>query len=429
MEIKTVIQGSLNSTKKILKEVPFGIFLTDSNKIIHYLNKYALKISEYTTEDQLLGKPSEDFFTNCDATITDINQPSQNKSSECLFVKKSMQTLPIIKTEIKISIGTEDFYIESFTDISLQKKAEKILIQHKQILEKEIEKRSKELIHKNKILEKEIKKQKETEKNLKEAQSQLIQAEKLSSIGELAAGIAHEINNPLGYIISNTHTLERYLKKVVFFIEEEELKNNEKLQLIIKDILPIIKSNNEGLDQISKIVSSLKDFSRIDSIEKMEFADLNKLIKDTIIVARNRFKYIAKVQTQLKEIPLLYCNPSQINQVILNIIINAAQAIEELQMDEKGIIKIKTWNNCDNIFFSISNNGAYLPKEIQKEIFNPFFTTKDVGKGTGLGLNIAYDIISIKHNGKIKVKSIRGKYTTFTITLPIVKEIKEKKNE
>jgi Signal transduction histidine kinase regulating C4-dicarboxylate transport system len=270
-------------------------------------------------------------------------------------------------------------------------------------------------------------------------QSQLVQQEKMAGIGQLSAGIAHEINNPLGYTQSNLDTLKKYLVKIKGFLDTlkniedilkteptEEVRNlleiietsqkKNKINIIIDDIDDIIGESIIGLNKIEKIVKCLLGFAR-SSASEFEDYDLNKGIIDTLAVADNEIKYFATVVEELGDIPYIEVAGSSINQVLLNLIINAVHAIKETS--HKGLLTLKTFEENDSVYCSIADNGSGISKENIDNIFTPFFTTKPVGMGTGLGLSIAYDIIVNKHAGAIKIESEEGKGTTFIIRLPI----------
>jgi PAS domain S-box-containing protein len=288
---------------------------------------------------------------------------------------------------------------------------------------------------------------------LKSTQAYLLQNEKMASIGQLAAGVAHEINNPTGFVHSNLGSLNKYSDKVlelltryeeglaslnknngtqelVSFCEEmEELKKKLKIDFIMKDFKKVIADSLEGTERIRKIVADLKSFSRVDQAE-FKYANINEGLASTLNVIWNELKYKCTVEKDYGELPQIYCNLGQLNQVFMNILVNAAQAIAE-----KGTIKITTryvngqeatakeHSTQGSIEVKISDTGCGIPEDKIKRIFEPFFTTKPVGGGTGLGLSIAYDIIK-KHQGEITVASERGKGTIFTITLPFVSEKK-----
>ncbi len=267
---------------------------------------------------------------------------------------------------------------------------------------------------------------------LKTTQAQILQREKMASIGRLAAGVAHEINNPMGFISSNLGTLGKYVNKLSGFINTqtavmESLKSTEipeelrekrkklKLDFILEDVQELIKESLEGAERVTKIVQNLKTFSRVDQAE-YKYADINECIESTLNIAWNELKYKATVKKEYQKLPLTKCYPQQLNQVFMNLLVNAAHSIEK-----QGEIKIKTWDGDGSIMISISDTGCGIPKDRLNRIFEPFFTTKEVGKGTGLGLSITYDIIK-KHNGEITVESEAGKGTTFTVRIPVVEE-------
>lgn len=267
--------------------------------------------------------------------------------------------------------------------------------------------------------------------NLKIAQSQITQQEKMASIGQLAAGVAHEINNPTGFIMSNLGSLQKYVNKLVEFIKvqaeaveglseerKEEIRKKRsslKVDFITEDIRSLVSESLDGTERIKKIVQDLKSFSRVDEAEQKR-ADINAGIESTINIVWNELKYKATVNKEYGDIPHTMCNPGQLNQVFMNILVNAAHAIEK-----QGEIRVRTWHEGGYINVSISDTGSGIPADKLPRIFEPFYTTKEVGKGTGLGLSIAYDIVK-KHNGEIEVESEVGKGTTFTITIPIVEK-------
>jgi signal transduction histidine kinase len=269
-------------------------------------------------------------------------------------------------------------------------------------------------------------------KKLNEAQSQLLQSEKMASIGQLAAGVAHEINNPIGYINSNLGTLEKYIKNLfslvdVFdqavtqldqssetYVRLQALKKQLDIGFLREDIFTLMNESKEGVERVKSIVQNLKDFSHVDESDWL-WADLNKGLDSTLNVVWNELKYKAEVVKEYGELPQVECLPSQLNQVFMNMLINAAQAI-----DTRGTITIRTGAlpNKNEAWVEFSDTGHGIPPENLGRIFDPFFTTKPVGKGTGLGLSLSFSIVK-KHHGNIHVASEIGKGTTFRIFLPI----------
>lgn len=272
---------------------------------------------------------------------------------------------------------------------------------------------------------------------LEEAQNQLIQQEKLASLGQLAAGVAHEINNPVGFINSNLTMLKKYADRALELITaldaslsgiaDEDLmttinqkKKALKIDSIKRNMIAVIDESMEGVTRVKQIVQDLKDFSRIDEAE-WQWADLHAGIDSTLNIAWNEIKYKAVVHKEYGELPNVECVPSQINQVIMNLLVNSAHA-----MENSGNIYLRTSAQKDSITIEIEDDGCGIPEKIIGKIFDPFFTTKEVGKGTGLGLSLSYGIIK-KHNGELSVKSRPGEGTTFTITLPISRKLSDDK--
>jgi signal transduction histidine kinase len=264
---------------------------------------------------------------------------------------------------------------------------------------------------------------------LKRAQSRLIQSEKFSGIGQLAAGIAHEINNPVGFVMSNSSTLTGYVARLKQMIgvyrknvdsqEIRALEKELKVDMVLNDIDELINENIVGMKRIAEIVQAMKNFARTDlKIERVK-ADINTGIKSALIMARNEIKYHAGVKMELGDIPQVECNIGEVNQVFLNILVNAAQAIKQPERSGRGCITVRTYEKENSVFCEISDDGPGIPANIVTRIFDPFFTTKPVGSGTGLGLSISYDIIVNKHKGEIEVKSVEGKGATFIVRLPV----------
>lgn len=278
-------------------------------------------------------------------------------------------------------------------------------------------------------------------RELKAAQAQLLQTEKLSSLGQLAAGIAHEINNPIGFINSNLRTMGEYVEDLMRLIERydallmaagkkdynalpslstqvADVKRDMKFDFIIEDFNKLIRESRDGAYRVYKIVRDLRGFARADDAER-KFVDIHASLESTLNIVWNELKYKAEVIKDYGDIPEIECLPTQLNQVFMNILVNAAQSIKE-----RGKITIKTYSFGEKVFIEISDTGSGIPEENLSKIFDPFFTTKEPGKGTGLGLSIVYGIIK-KHNGDIRVRSKVEEGTTFTIELPTKMEAPE----
>jgi signal transduction histidine kinase len=261
------------------------------------------------------------------------------------------------------------------------------------------------------------------ELQLDEATKRLVQSEKLASLGELAAGVAHEINNPVGYVSSNLTTLQKYLtvyEKVLDAPEADSpdmasLKKKNNYAFIRDDVQNLVKETQEGVGRVKAIIQDLKDYARTNAAAHYVASDLHVGLKSTLNMASNQLKGRADVRLALGRLPLVECAPSQIDQVLLNLIVNAAQAMPEGKM---GLIEVRT--ACDNkqVWIEVQDNGPGISADILKKIFDPFFTTKDPGTGTGLGLSVSQNIIQ-QHGGTLTVNSTVGVGTTFKITLPI----------
>ncbi len=268
-------------------------------------------------------------------------------------------------------------------------------------------------------------------RKLEDAQVQLLQSEKMASIGQLAAGVAHELNNPIGFVHSNLGTLESYLRDIfeiasaceaaaakasnpTDFARIDALKAEKDFDYLKTDIFQLMNESRDGLSRVKKIVQDLKDFSRVGEAE-WQWADIHQCLDSTLNIVWNELKYKCVVDKQYAvALPQIRCLPSQLNQVFMNLLLNAAQAIPD-----KGEITISTRQmDEDTIRICIHDSGLGIPAENLARIFDPFFTTKPIGKGTGLGLSIVWGIVS-KHHGRIEVSSTVGAGTTFTITLPV----------
>lgn len=265
-----------------------------------------------------------------------------------------------------------------------------------------------------------------------------LQTEKLAAIGQLAAGVAHEINNPIGYVRSNLNTIDDYRRDMTAVLQAyetlvrylchnsattqkdarrrfaslERLKVQLDLDAILEDYPRVIAESREGIDRVVRIVSDLKNFAHLDG-EDCETADINAGIESTLNIAWNELKYKTRVVKDLQPLPPVMCYPQRLNQVFMNILVNAAQAIEK-----HGTLRIATRLEKDRVVITISDTGKGIPAREIARIFEPFYTTKPVGRGTGLGLSVAYRIVK-SHGGRIDVASTPGKGTTFTVGIPL----------
>jgi len=313
------------------------------------------------------------------------------------------------------------------------------------LIERTLDLMSKELTEANAELRAELLERKHTEdalkkekveqqkliRKLEDAHSQLLQSEKMASIGQLAAGVAHEINNPVGYVYSNLGTLEDYVQKAFRMIAAyeqaeaaiadgtvlqglQQAKQECDISFLKNDLPALLRESRDGLTRVKKIVQNLKDFSHADVTDEWRRADLHHGLDSTLTIVHNEIKYKAKVVREYGQLPDVECLPSQLNQVFMNLLVNAAQAIEE-----NGAITIRTGAEGDEVWVDVIDNGHGIKPEHLQKVFDPFFTTKPVGKGTGLGLSLSYGIVQ-KHHGRMEVQSEVGKGTMFRVWLPVV---------
>ncbi len=270
---------------------------------------------------------------------------------------------------------------------------------------------------------------------LKQNQAQIVHSEKMAGLGQLAAGIAHEINNPIGFLTSNLNTLNDYcgvfervlraygemataiegsnleeLKRLQG--EVQALKESEELDYIIDDVKDLLSESLDGASRVRDIVVNLRNFARLDESDLKE-TNINECIEQTLRVVWNELKYKCEIVQELRDLPPIACYPGQLNQVFMNLLINAAQAITE-----RGVIHIQTQVEGALIVIRVSDTGEGIERENLSKLFDPFFTTKSVGQGTGLGLSIVHGIVE-NHHGTINVESEVGKGTTFTIRIPV----------
>lgn len=257
------------------------------------------------------------------------------------------------------------------------------------------------------------------ERKVEERTLELVQSEKMASVDQLAAGVAHEINNPISFVNSNLGTLEHYVNDLVRLAglagktpEGAALQSEIDFDFLKSDVPDLLHESHDGLARVCRIVASLKDFSRVDENEWQE-ADLLAGLESTLNIAMHEIKYKAEIVRALQPLPLVRCAPAQINQVFLNLLVNAAQAIET-----HGTITLKSGSDAGGVWVEIVDTGCGMDENTRRRMFEPFFTTKPVGVGTGLGMSLTYDIIVQKHQGRIDVDSTPGQGTRIRLWLP-----------
>ena len=339
---------------------------------------------------------------------------------------------PLLKRQLKRQFGSPEAVPES-----LQEFFERINVDYEKgdadhaLALHSLGEMSRELNERNETLRRERDEQVALAKSLEEAHNQLLQSEKMASIGQLAAGVAHEINNPVGYVNSNLKSLDTFTQDLLTLVDAYErsaehlptdaqeslstLREQLDIDFLKTDVVALLRESQEGIDRVKKIVQDLKDFSHVDD-GNFNWADLHLGLNSTLNIVNNEIKYKADVFKEYGDIPMVECLPSQLNQVFMNLLVNAAHA---MPVDVRGKITVRTGMNAeDMVCVEVSDNGSGIPKENLTRIFDPFFTTKPVGKGTGLGLSLAYGIVK-KHGGCIEVSSTVGVGTTFRILLPV----------
>jgi len=307
---------------------------------------------------------------------------------------------------------------------------ERIVREQNVVLEAKVKERTVELSESNNVLNK-------TLEDLKQAQSQLVESEKMASLGQLTAGIAHEINNPINFVSSNINPLKRdvdMLIEAITVIEEvsnsnlpaaekqkkiNDYKDELDFDYLQEEINHLIKGIKEGATRTAEIVKGLKIFSRLDE-DDLKRTDINEGLESTMVIANNLLNNKIEVEKDYGDLPLIECYAGKLNQVFLNIISNAIYAIKKQFGDaEGGKLILQTCQDEENVYIKIRDNGIGMDEQTQKKIFEPFFTTKDVGEGTGLGMSIAYNTIK-KHNGNIIINSKPGEGTEFILQIPVV---------
>ncbi|QPW59669.1 sensor histidine kinase [Clostridium botulinum] len=402
-----------------------GILIIDVNGIIEYANKGIEEIIGIVAKE-IIGKSITIFeIDDYDRIIKKIFEKVSsnnmcNDDLRCINKRGEKLWLNIIVSPIK----DKNFNIINF------------LIQVNDVTYKN------NLIN---ILDKKNKELDKALKLLKQTQVKLVREDKMVCIGQLSAGIAHEINNPLGFVMSNFNTLKKYVRnfketlenyrmikhelqlkfgesinKEIEYLNTIEKKN--KIDFIMDDLEEMFKDTSSGLERVRKIIYALRNFAHENTNGDLQQYDLNEGIENTLIIVKNEIKYTSQLRLNLTNIPIIKAIPNEINQCILNIIINSSYAIKEKilkQEYDQGIISISTTYDESYVYCSIEDNGIGIPDDIKNKILDPFFTTKPIGKGTGLGLSITYEIIKNTHKGELIVESEENLGTNITIKLPI----------
>ena len=384
------LRSALASTERLIDAAPMGFVMVGEDETIRRVNDAAAKILG-AEPSQLVGKRWKEYV------LDHPERTGQRQATESSLLDEKRDPVTVLMSEIPVRFnGEEIVHLQAFLDL--------------------------------------------TERKLLE--TQLHHAQKLEAVGQLASGIAHEINSPAQFIGDNLSFLDEAfgkLRTLTLEIREtleelmretgkgevlsrvKEAEEKAELEFISEQVPEALTEAREGLRRISTIVSALKEFARPDHREKSP-DDLNRALKATLSIARNEYKYVAEIETDFGELPPVSCYIGDLNQVFLNLIVNAAHAIADTngQNGRMGRIRIRTAPEGDEfVRIEISDTGCGIPVEIHERIFDPFFTTKEVGRGTGQGLAIARNIVVDKHRGTLTFESEVGKGTTFSIRLPV----------
>ena len=425
---------SRNDLDDILRSMNDALLVTDLQGQVLLANRAAANLLQIKTQD-VLRRPVLSFLQRVEGSWGEsqgmFTADHGSWQGEMLWIAEDGSKIPVDVScaPLTDSLGDVKRFILVAKDISNRKQTEEqlkgLLVRSRQLTER--------LEEKNELLETNRSELEAAYAELKNSQSIIFHQEKMASLGQLAAGVAHEVNNPIGFVNSNLGSLNNYLDKFSTYMtaqqevidrlgdeasqaELAQLRRKLKLDYVLEDSRDLIQESLEGTDRVRRIVQGLKSFARMDDAE-MVVANINEQLENTINIVWNEIKYKAVLHRQYGSLPATRCYPQRLNQVFMNLLVNAAQAIEK-----QGEIRVKTW--CEErttICVAITDSGCGIPPENQSRIFEPFFTTKEVGVGTGLGMSIAYEIIQ-QHKGHVKLESVVGQGTTFTIELPVVSD-------
>lgn len=418
----------------VFDNIPQRVFWKDRNSVYQGCNRPLLEDAGLTSMEEIIGKNDFQLSWKKTASLYRADDEEVMKSNLTKVGYEEPQDKPdgsqmwlrTSKTPLHDRAGHVIGILGTYEDITEQKRAEEALKKNSE----ELIKKNQEIEESRKNIQLTLEKLAAAYEELKTSQAKILQQEKMASIGQLAAGVAHEINNPMAFIASNLRTLDKYIRRLKDFIRAqsevikslqaaevieklEEKRKELKLDYTIDDIDLLVKESSDGSERVQKIVRELNRFSRVDDAEYKD-TNINECLENSINIVGNELKQKATLHKDYGNLPSTKCYPLKLNQVFINLLINAIQAIEE-----KGKIKIKTWEKDGSIWITVSDTGCGIPRKNQSKVFEPFFTTKDVGKGTGLGLSISYEIIQ-RHKGEISFESKEGKGTTFIISIPIV---------
>ena len=404
-------------TFSLISTLPDLIIITRISGEIIYINPSGIEI--LNRNDSLISRDNiRNIITNIDnfdLVLERINRGEVIQEIEFSFKRNNMEDLIGLSSVFSISQYKEQFIFFHVIDISDRVK-------------------SFSLHMKNSILLMNV------NEELKRTQTQLINQEKMASVGQLSAGLAHELNNPLGYVFNNITVLFNYMNDIQNFVKNvrelysieslsspkldqiKMLDKNIDLDFIFNDFNDLKEETTEGVTRIKSLIDSLRSFSEDESITGYSLNNINNSIKDTLVILVNEYKYSINIKTEYGNLPEILSNHNELNQAFLNIIRNAIEAIKDDTHIKNGNIIIKTYADEKAVNITIYNDGPAIPGNVINRIFEPFFSTKPIGEGTGLGLSIAHDIIVNKHNGTLKVENLETG-VLFHLTIPFEEEL------
>lgn len=440
-------EASLQQSLKDLADVKFSldqssiVAITNRAGIITYVNDKFCEISKYS-RSELVGKThqvvssgyhSKAFFTKMWVTISQgrvWRDEIKNRAKDGSYYWVDTTIVPFLD-----NYGKPYQYVAIRNDITACKQTKEALQQLNEQLEARVEQRTAELRASQHSLRQQAQGLSHTLQELQKTQMQLIQSEKMSSLGQLVAGVAHEINNPVNFIYGNLHPAGEYIQDLLQLIQlyQQHYPNPHptiqtaveaiELEFLNKDLPNLLNSMKVGADRIQKIVLSLRNFSRMDEAEMKE-VNIHEGIDSTLMILQNRLKPKSdrpaiEIVKEYGSLPLVECYPGQLNQVFMNILSNAIDALEEGKTSTPTITIHTEQLDSNWVQIAIADNGLGIPEQARNRLFDPFFTTKPIGKGTGMGLSISYQIITEKHRGTLQCDSIPNQGTCFIVTIPI----------
>lgn len=405
--------------RELVENLTEIVFECDRTHCLIFINRAWTETLGYSIQDST-GQPLDNFIHDTDTPKW--HSALQQKEDCCLELRFPHQQGKTVWLNVSIRFNHNSGFSGSLVNITERKQAELLLKETNEELEVRVKQRTSELIQSNQELATTLQK-------LQQTQAQLIQQEKMSSLGQLVAGVAHEINNPVSFIHGNIIHVQTYVQELLGLVQkyqhqyphpspeiQTEIESID-LNFIRQDLPKTLSSMQLGSQRIRQIVLSLRNFSRLNEAES-KVVDLHEGIENTLLILNHRLKQGVEIIRQYGPLPPVDCYPAELNQVFMNILTNSLDAMEAGDVKAPKVT-IRTELNAKNqIHVAIGDNGPGISADIQHRIFDPFFTAKPVGLGTGLGLSICYQIIE-KHQGKIQVSSSPNNGTEFVITLPI----------